>query len=107
MPILRIEHPAPDFDAWKREGFDTDPIGREKGGGGLSRRAARAVGPRPGSLRLDGEPAGANPRGRGDQGVLTSGVAVSNPRRPDGAICQRSCPATKALRHPARVVVRH
>ncbi len=32
MPILRIEHPAPDFDTWKREGFDSDPVGREQGG---------------------------------------------------------------------------
>jgi hypothetical protein len=32
MFVLRIEHPVPDFDAWKAEGFDTDPIGRERGG---------------------------------------------------------------------------
>lgn len=31
MPVLRIEHPVPDFDAWKRA-FDSDPIGRERGG---------------------------------------------------------------------------
>jgi hypothetical protein len=31
MTILRIEHPVPDFDAWKRA-FDSDPIGRERGG---------------------------------------------------------------------------
>jgi hypothetical protein len=31
MPILRIEHPVPDFDAW-REAFDGDPIGREQSG---------------------------------------------------------------------------
>lgn len=30
--ILRIEHPVPDFDTWKKEGFDSDPIGREKSG---------------------------------------------------------------------------
>ena len=30
--IVRIEHPVPDFAAWKREGFDSDPIGREKMG---------------------------------------------------------------------------
>jgi hypothetical protein len=29
--VLRIEHPVPDFDAWKRA-FESDPIGREKGG---------------------------------------------------------------------------
>lgn len=31
MPILQIEHPVPDFDAWK-EAFDSDPLGREKSG---------------------------------------------------------------------------
>ena len=31
MHILRIEHPVPDFDAWK-EVFDGDPIGRERSG---------------------------------------------------------------------------
>lgn len=29
MYILRIEHPVPDFDGWKRA-FDSDPVGREK-----------------------------------------------------------------------------
>ena len=32
MFIVRIEHPVPDFDAWKKEGFDSDPIGRVQGG---------------------------------------------------------------------------
>jgi len=27
MPILRIEHPVPDFDAWKKT-FDSDPLNR-------------------------------------------------------------------------------
>lgn len=31
MYILRIEHPVPDFDAWKKA-FDSDPVGREKSG---------------------------------------------------------------------------
>jgi hypothetical protein len=31
MYILRIEHPAPDFDGWKKA-FDSDPVGREKSG---------------------------------------------------------------------------
>jgi len=31
MPILRIEHPVPDFDGWKRA-FDDDPVGRERSG---------------------------------------------------------------------------
>ena len=31
MYILRIEHPVPDFDGWKKA-FDSDPVGREKSG---------------------------------------------------------------------------
>lgn len=31
MYVLRIEHAVPDFDAWKKA-FDSDPIGRERGG---------------------------------------------------------------------------
>jgi hypothetical protein len=31
MPILRIEHPVPNFDGWKKA-FDTDPVGRERSG---------------------------------------------------------------------------
>jgi hypothetical protein len=31
MPILRVEHPVRDFDAWKAA-FDGDPIGRENVG---------------------------------------------------------------------------
>jgi hypothetical protein len=31
MHVLRIEHPVPDYDAWK-QAFDSDPIGRERGG---------------------------------------------------------------------------
>jgi len=31
MPILRIEHPVPEYDTWK-EAFDNDPVGREKSG---------------------------------------------------------------------------
>ena len=29
--ILRIEHPVSDFDRWRRA-FDSDPVGRERGG---------------------------------------------------------------------------
>jgi hypothetical protein len=29
MPILRIEHPVPNFDGWKAA-FDSDPVGRER-----------------------------------------------------------------------------
>ena len=31
MYILRIEHPVPDFDGWKKA-FDSDPVGRTKSG---------------------------------------------------------------------------
>jgi hypothetical protein len=31
MPILRIEHPVPDFDGWKTA-FDSDPMGRKQAG---------------------------------------------------------------------------
>ena len=31
MYMLRIEHPVPDFDGWKKA-FDSDPVGREKSG---------------------------------------------------------------------------
>jgi hypothetical protein len=29
MPILRIEHPVPNFDHWKTA-FDSDPVGRKR-----------------------------------------------------------------------------
>jgi hypothetical protein len=31
MYVLRVEHPVPDFDAWK-QAFESDPVGRERGG---------------------------------------------------------------------------
>ena len=31
MPIVQIEHPVPNFDAWKKA-FDSDPVGRERSG---------------------------------------------------------------------------
>jgi hypothetical protein len=31
MPILRIEHPVPDFEGWKTS-FDSDPMGRKQAG---------------------------------------------------------------------------
>lgn len=31
MYILRIEHPVPNYEGWKRA-FDSDPVGREKSG---------------------------------------------------------------------------
>jgi hypothetical protein len=41
MTVLRIEHPVPDFDGWKRA-FDSDPAGR-KAGGVRSYRVLRPV----------------------------------------------------------------
>jgi hypothetical protein len=32
VTVLRVEHPVTDFEAWKLDGFDRDPIGRERGG---------------------------------------------------------------------------
>jgi hypothetical protein len=31
MPILRIEHPVPNFESWK-QAFDSDPVDRRKSG---------------------------------------------------------------------------
>lgn len=31
MHVLRIEHPVPDYGAWK-QAFDGDPVGRERSG---------------------------------------------------------------------------
>ena len=31
MFVLHIEHPVPDYHAWK-EAFDSDPVGRERSG---------------------------------------------------------------------------
>jgi hypothetical protein len=31
MTVLRIEHPVPNFEAWK-QAFDSDPVGRERAG---------------------------------------------------------------------------
>jgi hypothetical protein len=31
MTVLRIEHPVPNYEAWK-VAFDADPVGREKSG---------------------------------------------------------------------------
>jgi hypothetical protein len=32
MVILRIEHTVLDFESWKKNGFDSDPIGRKASG---------------------------------------------------------------------------
>jgi hypothetical protein len=30
--VVRVEHPVPDYEMWKREAFDRDPLGRERCG---------------------------------------------------------------------------
>jgi len=32
MYVLHIEHSVPDYDAWRRMGFDSDPLGRQQMG---------------------------------------------------------------------------
>jgi hypothetical protein len=32
MYLLHIEHSVPDYDAWRRMGFDSDPLGRRQMG---------------------------------------------------------------------------
>ncbi|WP_423065762.1 hypothetical protein [Devosia sp. CN2-171] len=32
MYLLHIEHSVPDYEAWRRNGFDSDPLGRQKMG---------------------------------------------------------------------------
>jgi hypothetical protein len=30
--VVRVEHPVPDYETWKHEAFDSDPLGRERSG---------------------------------------------------------------------------
>src|SRR4051812_32639743 len=30
--VVRVEHPVPDYEIWKREAFDQDPLGRAPSG---------------------------------------------------------------------------
>jgi hypothetical protein len=32
MSVVRVEHAVADYEFWKREGFDRDPLGREQSG---------------------------------------------------------------------------
>ncbi len=50
MHVVRIEHPVPDYDAWKRA-FDSDPLDR-RGSGVRSHRVMRAV-DGPGRVLID------------------------------------------------------
>jgi hypothetical protein len=57
--VVRVEHEVADYEAWKREGFDRDPLGR-KASGVRRHRVLRAV-DTPGliaiELEFDGRPA--------------------------------------------------
>jgi hypothetical protein len=45
MPILQIEHQVADYDSWKQNAFDPDPLGRVKSGVRRHRIARRADDP--------------------------------------------------------------
>ena len=30
--VVRVEHPVPDYEIWKRDAFDRDPLGRAPSG---------------------------------------------------------------------------
>jgi len=53
MPILHIEHEVADFDSWKREAFDSDPIGRLRSGVRTHRVAQAADDPNYVMIELD------------------------------------------------------
>ena len=58
MHILRIEHSAPKYEAWK-QAFDSDPIGRERGGVRRHRVSRRMDDPSYVMVDLEFESAGA------------------------------------------------
>lgn len=45
MYVLHIEHSVPDYDAWRRMGFDSDPLGRQQMGVKRYRVGRRADNP--------------------------------------------------------------
>ena len=45
MPTLHIEHQVADFDTWKRNAFDADPLGRVKSGVRSHRISRGAIDP--------------------------------------------------------------
>src|SRR5919198_1430003 len=53
--VLRIEHRVPDYESWKREGFDRDPIGREQSGARRYRVLRTADDPRLVAIELEFE----------------------------------------------------
>lgn len=49
--VVRVEHPVPDYEAWKREAFDRDPLGR--GQSGVRRHRVLRRGDRPSLVAID------------------------------------------------------
>jgi hypothetical protein len=43
--VVRVEHPVPDYETWKREAFDRDPLGRARSGVRRHRVLRRGDGP--------------------------------------------------------------
>ena len=100
MYMLRIEHPVPSFDGWKKA-FDSDPVSREKMG--VRRYRILRASDDPNYVMIDlefdtasqaeallaamrvvwgarrghdhDEPSGADRRGGGNQGVLSPRIA--------------------------------
>jgi hypothetical protein len=49
--VLRVEHPVPDYERWKQEGFDRDPIGRARAG--VRRYRVMRAGERPALVAVE------------------------------------------------------
>jgi hypothetical protein len=49
--VVRVEHPVPDYETWKREGFDRDPLGRERSG--VRRHRVLRIGERPSLVAVE------------------------------------------------------
>jgi hypothetical protein len=49
--VVRVEHPVPDYETWKREAFDRDPLGREHSG--VLRHRVLRRGERPSVVAVD------------------------------------------------------
>jgi hypothetical protein len=53
--VVRVEHPVPDYDTWKREGFDRDPLGRGRSGVRRHRVLRRGTSPSVVAIELEFE----------------------------------------------------
>jgi hypothetical protein len=49
--VLHVEHVVPDYELWKREGFDRDPIGRARSG--VRRYRVLRAGERPAVVAIE------------------------------------------------------